>query len=115
VSEPTIANCPVCQQSALGYAQYEKGGFVYCEQCTMRGPQCVQKVDAIALWNRLSRAARLLAAVEAIDPLRIKPFHEIHIHHNGAFLYNGGGWAGTFGTGEPLADALIQLAEATHA
>lgn len=62
-------------------------------------------------WSTNARAARLLAAMEQIDALVQHVFYEVHLHRNGVFLYNGSGWGGTFGTGEPLADGLIALAE----
>lgn len=65
---PTIKPCPSCESSLGPYLdriggvarehdpdKYDKIQQVICTTCGMRGPYNTELVDAVTLWNALSR------------------------------------------------------------
>jgi hypothetical protein len=101
MSETTIGACPVC---GAGAQMIHAGPWVGCNACDMIAPP--------AAWNRLSRAAALLRAVEALETAvqeRYDPDASGSILLDDRFISGGLTW-GEVQYG-PLDEALIDLAQ----
>ena len=70
MSERTVAPCPTCGGAGILVFEPSPGGVlwhVHCESdACLVGERQPEASEALASWNRLSRAARLLRAVEGL-------------------------------------------------
>lgn len=116
-----LAKCPICDSFPVHHTDvsaHSIEGWMYWVGCAntrcLHGPLCTTRERAIAVWNRLSRAARLLAAVEGLAATRHTFTAGEHMGSGLVILQDMGGTIHGEGRGPTLADALIALGEALN-
>ena len=113
---PKLEPCPHCgAEPIMKPREHNVSYIVICWRCGLNGPTDELGVQSCAdSWNTLSRAARLLAAVEGLAATRHTFTAGEHMGSGLVILQDMGGTIHGEGRGPTLADALIALGEKTN-